>query len=196
MKQFILWISLLIVPNLAFCFGVDLHAHLFMEQGVNIIYNGGFFLPHIKAKKWNHAKRSQVNENLMKQTELSIVVVSLYAAPIIAGESVFNSILKQIKMAEIFVERNPNGVITHSSTDAQSAINQGKKILVFSIEGGDRNINTLEQLKILHSRGVRIITLLHLTGDKIGGPTLAGRMEALFSTPSSLFCYGRDSEWS
>ncbi len=60
----IFWLLLLCLPNLALSFGVDLHAHLFMEEGVKVIYRGGFFKP-IKAKKWNHAKRSQVNEELL-----------------------------------------------------------------------------------------------------------------------------------
>ena len=180
----------------AYGFGVDLHAHLFMEKGVKVIYRGNFFSPYIKARNWKDSRKSQVNEKLLAQSDLSIVVASLYAAPILAGKSMYGSILMQIKMAEKFIERNPNWIIAKSSSEARAALAQGKKIIVLSIEGADYFVNSLKQLKDLYQRGVRIITLLHLTRDRIGAPAFLKWSDAIFSTPGAYWaCYNRDRNY-
>lgn len=193
MNKILFVLVCLITTSFSFASGVDLHAHLFMDEGVNIIYRGNFHDKKIKAKKWSHAKRSQVNEELLQQTDLSIVVASLYAAPIIAGERVYRSIHKQIDTAEAFVAANPDWIIAGSSTEARDALANGKKVMVLSVEGGDRIVNTLEQVKALHERKVRIITLLHLTSDRLGSPAFLSLSESFFSQfYESLFCYQRD----
>lgn len=196
MRSYLIGLLALIVSTNTFAFGVDLHAHLFMEKGVKLIYSGSFFAPQIRANDWADARKSQVNEKILAKSDLSIVVVSLYAAPVLSGFSMFRSILKQIDMAELFVKRNPGWVIGTSSLQTRKALAQGKRVLILSIEGADRFVNSLSQLQKLYERGVRIITLLHLTRDRIGAPAFLKWSEAIFSTPGAYwFCYNRDRNY-
>jgi microsomal dipeptidase-like Zn-dependent dipeptidase len=193
MVKFALFSFFLLIPQFSFSFGIDLHAHLFMNEGVNGIYFGKFFSPKIVAKKWNHAKRSQVNESLLKDSDLSIVVVSLYAAPILAGETVYQSIHKQIDQAELFVKRNPKWIIGRSSGETLQALKEGKKVMILSVEGGAGVVNTSEQIKALYQRGLRIVTLLHLTPDKLGSPAFLDPLASFFTMPrATILCHDRD----
>ncbi len=193
MKRLFISFLSLVFANSSFGFGIDLHAHLFMNEGVNGIYFGKFFSDKILAKKWNHAKRSQVNEEILRKTDLDIVVVALYAAPILAGESVYKSIHKQIDQAELFIKRNPNWIIAKSSREASEALKNKKKVLILSIEGAEGAVNSTTQIKELYERGVRIITLLHLTPDRIGSPAFLDPMASVFTLPGqTVFCRDRD----
>lgn len=70
----------LVLPQLTFAFGIDLHNHLFMREGVRLIFQGNFYDEDVLARHWKHSRKNQITEEMLKKTELSIVVASLYAA--------------------------------------------------------------------------------------------------------------------
>lgn len=169
---------------------IDLHNHLFMKQGLRI-FRGGFFKNKIKAKHWKHRSKSQVNEELLNKSNLKLVVVALYATPIINGP-VRKFANKQIDLAEKFVKRNPNWIIAKSSVEARKALNLGKRVLVLSLEGATGYIDSKKGFEDFYDRGVRIVTLIHLVNDKIGGTSFRGGFRGWLSLPQIPFCKERD----
>ena len=147
---------------------VDLHAHLFMKEGMTWLFRGDFNAP-LRATNVNQLWSSKVNADALIQSNLSIVVVSLYAHPL-ATVSLRASILRQIDQAEKFVRENPGWVIARSANEAGNALSIGKRVLVLSLETASGILETEDDLKtFIDERGIRIVTFMHLTGDHFGG---------------------------
>ena len=165
----ILITSLLIANTSASNFGaVDLHAHLFMKEGTTWLFRGDFNSP-LRASKVGQLWSSKVNADALNQSNLSVVVVSLYAHPL-ATMSLRASILRQIEQAEKFVAENPTWVIARTANQAGEALSFGKRVLVLSLETASGILENEADLKtFIDDHGIRIVTFIHLTGDHYGG---------------------------
>ncbi|MBC7693662.1 MAG: membrane dipeptidase [Methylotenera sp.] len=148
--------------------GVDLHAHLFMKEGMSWIFHGDFNHA-LQATSWTDKFKSKVGPDTLEDSGMKVVVVSLYAHPLM-NISLRQSIHDQIDMAEAFVKARPEWVIAKSAAEAQWALSAGKRVLVLSLETAAGILENEEDLKtFIDARGIRIVTLLHLTADHYGG---------------------------
>ncbi len=154
--------------NAASIQSVDLHAHLFMERGLGWIFKGSFEGP-IESQSWESRFQSQINPLTLDQSGASIVVASLYAHPGLVS-SLKESIHAQIQAAESFVKKDPQWILARSSSQAEQALKQGRKVLVLALEGASGILETESDLaRFIDQGGIRIVTLLHLTDDELGG---------------------------
>src|SRR4051812_6206202 len=60
---------------------VELHAHLFMKEGMGWLFKGDFNGP-LQAENWKSRFSSQANPETLEQSGLDIVVATLYAHPL------------------------------------------------------------------------------------------------------------------
>ncbi len=163
---------------------VDLHAHLFMKEGMGFLFCGGFHGP-LHANSWDDKLSSQANPASLEASKLGVVVVSLYATRPLTPDPQ-KAIRKQIQMAEKFVARHPSWVLAKNPTQALQAYQSGKRIMILSLEGASDILETEEDLKeFIDQRGIRIVTFAHLLEDHYSGTALLKGMKGLGSSPIS-----------
>lgn len=148
--------------------GVELHAHLFMKEGMSWMFDGDFFGP-LRARSWTDRFSSQANPEAMERSQLKIVVAALYAHPLFSL-SLRDSVRRQIELARRFVRENPSWVLATDPKAAAEDLAAGKRLLVLSLEGASGVLENEDDLKEFIDRGgIRIVTPLHLTDDRFGG---------------------------
>lgn len=176
---------------------LELHAHLFMKEGMSWAFRGEFFGP-LRAESWRDRLRSQANPESVNHSGIGLLVVSLYAHPLMTWD-LRDSIRKQIELAREFVSRNADRwEIATSSSQAREALGRGKRVLVLSLEGASGILESEQDLKeFVDKRGIRIIGPLHLTDDEFGGVAFL-RGLAAWSSPwaylSNLLAPHRDAD--
>jgi microsomal dipeptidase-like Zn-dependent dipeptidase len=165
---------------------VDLHAHLFFHEGVGIAWWGSFTGP-IRSESWRDRLKSKVNREDLIASDAKIVVVALYGHSAFLGGA-RASIRRQILEAETFVhEMQPDWVIARSPQQARQALAQGRRILIFSLEGADEILETDADIQeFIQERGIRIVTPMHFAQDQFGGAALMPGFAGLAS-PTAWF---------
>lgn len=159
---------------------VELHAHLFMKEGMTWFFRGDFDGP-LRAETWRDRFRTQANPETLDRSELGVLVATLYAHPLFTL-SLRDSIRRQVAQAERFVATHPNWVIARSAEEAREALSQGKRALVLALEGAAGILETEEDLReFVDEKGIRIVTLLHLTDDGYGGVAFLRGFRAMAS---------------
>lgn len=165
--------------------GIDLHTHLFMKEGLGIIFNGDFFSP-VKAKNWKSRFSSQINAEAVLKSDLDLIVVALYAHPFLTL-NLRDSIRSQIRQAKQFVDRHPDWVLARSPQEARLALEAKKHVLVLSLEGTAGIIETEEDIQeFVEKEGIRMVTFFHLTDDHLGGAALLKGYRS-FASPFGFF---------
>ena len=154
---------------------VDLHSHLFMNEGLTWIFRGDFFDEHLSATNWKNLLSSQANPRTLNNSDVKIMVASLYAAhPILTPWGLREAVRRQIAQAERFVRENPEWILAKSPEETERALKEGKRALILSLEGASGILETDQDLEEFFNLGIRIVTLLHLTDDQFGGCALVG----------------------
>lgn len=147
---------------------LELHAHLFMKEGMGVMAKGGFNGP-LEASDWTSRFGNQANPEALERSEIGIVVAALYAHPLFTW-SLRASIRRQIAIAEGFVARHPNWIIARDARQAREALTQGRRVMILALEGASGILEDEADLKeFIDEKGVRIVNLLHLTDDHFGG---------------------------
>jgi microsomal dipeptidase-like Zn-dependent dipeptidase len=147
---------------------VELHAHLFMKEGLGLMFTGRFE-DELCAQDWTSRFSSQANPKSLRDSRNAITVMTLYAHPILKPD-LHASIRAQIRATEQFVAANPDFALARSPQEARRALEQGKRVLVLGLETAAGIIDTDESFReFIDEAGVRIVTLLHLTDDALGG---------------------------
>lgn len=151
---------------------VELHAHLFMKQGMTWGFRGDFFGP-LAARSWRDRFSSQADPDALARSGLGIVVAALYAHPLFTyteGESLRDSIRAQIQLARKFVLGRPDWMIATEPGQAREALAAGKHVMILALEGASGIIENERDLReFVDEGGIRIVGPLHLTDDEFGG---------------------------
>jgi microsomal dipeptidase-like Zn-dependent dipeptidase len=160
----------------------ELHAHLFMKEGMSWMFRGDFF-GELKASDWKDRFDSQANPETLERSGIGLVVATLYAHPLMTL-SLRDSIRRQIDLAEKFVRERPQWALARSAEDAKRALAHGRKVMVLALEGASGILESEEDLaEFIDRRGIRIVTLLHLTDDSMGGVAFLRGWMALSNPP-------------
>lgn len=147
---------------------VDLHAHLFMKDGMGWAFRGSFDGP-LQAKSWKDRFSSQANPAELERSGNTVVVMTIYAHPLFVG-SLRQAVRQQIQATLDFTRLNSQWILAKTPQEAVQARKQGKKILILALEGIAGILETEEDIKeFVVKGGIRIVTPLHLTDDRIGG---------------------------
>jgi microsomal dipeptidase-like Zn-dependent dipeptidase len=155
-----------------------------MKQGMGWFFNGDFN-DQLHSQSWEDRFSSQANPQSLEDSQLDLVVATLYAHPLFKL-SLRDSIRTQIRMAKDFVLRHPNWTLATTPEQAIQALQSGKRILLLALEGASGILETEEDfVEFIDEGGIRIVTLLHLTDDSIGGVAFLKGLQSL-SSPISL----------
>jgi microsomal dipeptidase-like Zn-dependent dipeptidase len=164
---------------------VELHAHLFMKEGMTWFFRGHFDEP-LQATDWTQRLSNQTNPESLNRSDIGIVVAALYSNPFFVINQ-RDSIRRQIKLAQQFVAHHPEWALAKSPTEARAALIQSKRVLVLSLEGAADIIETEQDLReFVDEGGIRIVTLIHLIDDLFGGSAFQEGYKVL-STPWAWF---------
>jgi microsomal dipeptidase-like Zn-dependent dipeptidase len=159
---------------------VELHAHLFMKEGMTWAFRGDFFGP-LRATSWKDPFNSQANPESLENSGLSIVVAALYAHPLFTL-SLRESVRRQIALARKFVLTHDNWVLATDPAQAHEALQQGKRVMILALEGASGIIETPQDIQeFIDDGGIRIVTPLHLMDDEFGGVAFLKGFRALAS---------------
>ncbi|MEK6579105.1 MAG: membrane dipeptidase, partial [Bdellovibrionota bacterium] len=143
----------------------------FMKKGMGLFFTGDFDGP-IQATSWRDRFRSQTDPETLERSEIGLVVATLYAHPLMVW-SLKDSIRAQIAQAQAFVAQHPNWMIASNSQEARRALEGGKRVIVFALEGASGILETEEDLhEFVDEKKIKIVTPLHLTDDHYGGVAL------------------------
>jgi microsomal dipeptidase-like Zn-dependent dipeptidase len=163
------------------------------------MHRGGFFQA-IRATSPESLLYSRMNHQSLKDSKLQIIVVKLYAHPWL-NFSLRASLLRQVLDLKRFLSENPEFVQSRSAQEARTALAEGKRVVVLAIETAAGALDSEEDLSYwIDDLGVRIVTLLHLTDDELGGAALIlgkgafGVLSQPWAWVRSLFQGIRDTE--
>ncbi len=163
---------------------VDLHAHLFLYEGVGLDWRGTFTSP-LRSTQWSDRLSSRVNADALESSGARIVVVALYSHPLFIG-SQRESIRRQIRAVREFLKDHIAWNLVRTPEEARNALARGKRCLILSIEGASGVLETDADLReFVDEAGVRIVTLLHFTDDAFGGTAFLPGVLAI-SSPFAL----------
>ncbi|MBI3542887.1 MAG: membrane dipeptidase [Deltaproteobacteria bacterium] len=173
---------------------VDLHAHPFMDDGMGSLFRGRFEDSRLKARDWHATFESQINEETLEASGLELVVVSLYAHPLVNAPR--RKLLRsQLDRLDAFLKAHPRWALARSAAEARQARASGKGVVVLALEGAAGVLESDEDLReFVDRRGVRIVTLLHLTDDHLGGAAFFSSFKGLFMQPVSWLAQAFRSE--
>lgn len=147
---------------------LDLHAHLFMKEGLGWLFRGSFDEPHL-ADSWDDRLSSKVDAAALDRSGIGLVVVALFAHPLYVAD-MRASIRSQIASAKRFVAEHPDWAIAKSPRQARRLLESGRRVIVLSLEGASGVLETEEDLReLVDQEGIRIVTELHLVDDALGG---------------------------
>lgn len=154
--------------------GVDLHAHVSMKPALGCLFHGELEGP-LTADSWDDRLSSKLNAAALSASGLSVVVVALFAHPVLGGD-MRAQVREQIAEVEAFARANPQWAIARDAAQARGLLEAGRRVLVLSLEGASGVIESEEDLiEFVDQRGIRIVTPLHLVDDRYGGvASLAG----------------------
>lgn len=163
---------------------LELHAHLFMKEGMGLLFSGDFNGP-LAAKDWASTRRSQANPETVERSGIGILVVSLAAYPVLTC-SQRDAVRTQIGLAQRFVAEHPEWLIARSAEEARAALASGRRVLVLALEPNiletDADID-----EFVDRDGIRIVTFLHMIDDESGGAALMPGAKKMITPGSVLF---------
>lgn len=157
---------------------VELHAHLFMNDGMTWGFRGDFDGP-LKAKDWRQKLSSQANPETAFASGIDIMVVTLYANALFTT-NLKNSIRRQIVRVRQFVADHPEWSLVKTPMEAREALAQGRRAMILALEGASGILETEEDLReFVDDGGIQIVTFLHLMDDSLGGVALMRGLKSL-----------------
>jgi microsomal dipeptidase-like Zn-dependent dipeptidase len=173
-------------PQFIYAGGVDLHSHLFIEEGIpQWLYKGCFACP-LKAKQATDFFASKINREELLKSDLDIMVASLYAHALGPYEKK-QAIRYQIKIAKDFVSEWPRWVLATTPEEAQAALDKKKKVLILSLEGAHGVLESEKDFDEFLVHGpIRMVTPIHLSDDEFGGAALLQHVFGVIN-PTAFF---------
>jgi membrane dipeptidase len=137
----------LLSPSPARASAIDLHLHLPMIE-------------------------EQVELSDLKAADLRLIVVPLYAAPVLSQlrGGYARSLLRQIERVERWAARDPRVSLVRTPDEAEAALKSKEWRLgvILAVEGAG-GADTPERLDRLWERGVRMLTIAHFADTRWGG---------------------------
>ncbi len=141
-----------------------------------------------RSESWKSRTRTRITSDNLDSSQLKVIVVSLYAHPIIRwGDKFQVSILKQIERLEDYVRDHPKWIIASTAGEARAALKQGKRVFILSLETAKGTLDSEEDRRIfIDQKKIAIVTPFHLSPDRYGSPALYSHI-AILNTPWEWF---------
>ncbi|MBC7386219.1 MAG: membrane dipeptidase [Cryobacterium sp.] len=166
---------------------IDLHSHLFMQEGVGPLLKGRFEDPAGAADSSSRF-RTKMTKASLDASGLRLIVLSFYAHPVLTLGRVKEALVSEIADAEKFVAANPSWVIASEPKEARAALAAGKRVFVFSIETAGGVLESDEDQEFFITRKkVRLVTFMHLSPDALGRGVALWPGVGFFNAPLEYF---------
>jgi microsomal dipeptidase-like Zn-dependent dipeptidase len=150
---------------------VDLHVHLTMKEGMSWLIQGDA-RGSLRAQTWEERFRTRANFESMDRSGLKVVVAALFAHPW-ASSDLRQALRRQHESIVAYTRAHPHWRIVRSPTELRETLALGQRAIVLSLEGASHVLETEADLREWYDdRGLRIVTYLHLTGDRLGGVSI------------------------
>ena len=171
---------------------VDLHVHLTMKEGMSWLLQGDATTP-LRADSWKDRFSTRANFESMDRSGLKVVVATLFAHPW-ATSDLRQGLRREHESIIAFTRAHPHWQIVRSPSELRETLASGRRAIVLSLEGASHVLETEADLTEWYDeRGLRIVTYLHLTGDRLGGVSIVkqgintplGALLSLFSSKSA-----------
>lgn len=153
---------------------MDLQTHPCMHQVYGFFGDGleTFDESNPPELSWKHQLTNVNYANYLRNNKGAriLVVGALTQENIATKKRARKVILKQIKFVNDFVAENSDDfAVARTPQEVRDLVhNTDKTIIIHSIEGGKRLINSQEDANFWASQGVAFITLVHLVDSKLG----------------------------
>ena len=139
-----------------------------MEEALGVLFRGSVAEPP-EADSWDDRLASKVDARGLDDSGLGVVVVALFVHPLFARD-LRQSLRDQLDRVDTFVRDHPGWAIARGPDEVERILRSGRKALVLSLEGAAGVLESEEDLlEFVDQRGIRIVTLLHLVDDHLGG---------------------------
>jgi microsomal dipeptidase-like Zn-dependent dipeptidase len=155
---------------------MDLQSHLAMHMTLPFTYGDGPEAtdPHRRPIKAKHLWRQQMHVEWLVQSRVPIIGVAALAADFAHTRRQARRMLnEQLDFVENFAARYADRFeIARTPEDARRIVAGGKQALIQGIEGAHLALDGPEDARHWASRGVAIVTPIHLKDDEFGGAGL------------------------
>lgn len=163
--------ALLLLSALPASAEVDLHVHLTMKEGMSWLLRGDAHAP-LRAESWKDRFSTRANFESMDRSGLKVVVATLFAHPW-ATSDLRQALRREHESIVAYTKENPQWRIVRSASELRETLALSKRAIVLSLEGASHVLETEADLREWYDeRGLRIVTYLHLTGDRLGGVSI------------------------
>lgn len=132
----------------------DLHAHLTMYAGMPVL--GDPSLQRL-ATSGDDTLRSQLSEDGYLRAGVRVIIAALWVPP---STHPMNALRAQVEALHVFAAKHPRFAVVTTVAEARRAIAQERIAVFIGIEGADA-IERVEDVDLLRSLGVRMISLAH-----------------------------------
>ncbi|MBI3184298.1 MAG: membrane dipeptidase [Myxococcales bacterium] len=183
-------------PSPALKLGVDSHLHLSMSAAAKPIFLGEPGRGAL-ASSPDQLLLNQVDAPSLEAAGVRLILGALWPPfAIRPARSTTQEALHQLEELALFAKRHPRFGIARDAARARQLLARGRIAVLPAIEGGE-GIGSLEDLDLYYAAGARALTLVHFTGNRLGGAA-HGQLGRVFGgstearTPEGLTPLGRE----
>lgn len=165
----------------------DVHIHIAAHLAVPVYGDGPDAEPPA-GQTYDHALKPTLFASQLADSDVTLYVSLAYANPF---STVFQSrasmkahIERQLDFVEAFAARHADRFAwARTPAEARAAIAEGKAVIVHGIEGATKILNSTEDARYWASRGVAVVTPVHLADNTLGGSFCMSGSLALLNIP-------------
>lgn len=148
--------------------GVDLHAHISMEEAAKPIFHGRSGRGRL-AQKPSVVTSNQLEAEGMTKSGVRLIVGAVWPPNAFRpGRTDTDEAVYQLIKLEQFPNRAKGFVLAHESAHARKILKSGLIAVVPGVEGGE-GIHKVDDVDLYFAAGARVLTIVHF-GDNASAP--------------------------
>lgn len=150
---------------------LDMQGHMAAHLSWKMLYKPAPDAVRDTSKKltYKHAYTQVVHDDFIRKSGVQVIFTAAYAK----GMQGRKTIVKQLDYIEGFVKKyNAHYALCKTPAEVYEAVNNNKIAIVQSIEGAHKLIKRKEDALFWSSRGVALITPIHLSDQEFGGASI------------------------
>lgn len=165
----------------------DLHIHLAAHLAVPV-YGEGLEAAPPADLTYRHGLQPSLFASQLADSDVTLYVSLAYANPFFTvfetRASMKARIERQLDYVEAFAARHADRyTLARTPGEARAAIAAGRAVIVHGIEGATKILGSAEDAEYWASRGVAVVTPVHLADNALGGSNCMGGSLAMLNVP-------------
>lgn len=165
----------------------DIHIHLAAHLTVPV-YGEGLEATPPDEQTYRHGLQPSLFASQLADSDVTLYVSLAYANPFSTAfesrASMKARMERQLDYVEAFAARHSDRFAwARTPAEARAAIGDGKAVIVHGIEGATKILDSPEDAQYWASRGVAVVTPVHLADNRLGGSFCMSGSLALLNVP-------------